>query len=102
MYDITTSINNKIPLNKIAAAIDCEMRDLLIKIEEIVNSGIKIDIDYHISKVMDKDCIDDILAYFKEEAMSDSTEHALEELGEDYSEEEVMLIKIKFLSDFGN
>ena len=69
--------------------------------EAIVYSGTKINIDYFLEEVMDDDHVDDIYEYFKE-SETDDLETALDELGGDYSEEEVRLVRIKFMSDMGN
>ena len=71
------------------------------EIEAIVFSGTKINIDYFLDEIMDDDHIDDIFEYFKE-AESDNLEDAYQELGKDYSEEEIRLVRIKFLSEMGN
>lgn len=100
---IIQSIDRKMPLEDIAAAKNLELPELLTEIEAIVNSGTKVDISYHINAVMDEDYAMDIYDYFKEEAESESIEEALNELGEDeYSEEDVRLVRIKFLSELGN
>ena len=67
-----------------------------------MNSGTKLDISYYINKVMDEDKAEDIYLYFKEDAESDSLDAAIEELGSDYSEEEIRLVRIKFLCEVGN
>ena len=71
-------------------------------IEGIVNSGTKLDISYYLDKHMDEDKVEDIYLYFKEDAESDSLDAAIEELGSDYSEEEIRLVRIKFLCEVGN
>jgi ATP-dependent DNA helicase RecQ len=87
----------------IAAAKNLDIPALLDEIEAIVNSGTKINIDYYINHVMDKDHQQDIYDYFMEEAENESIEEALKELGEEnYTEEEVRLIRIKFISELGN
>ena len=78
------------------------MDQLLDELEAIVHAGTRINIDYYIKQVVDEDKIDDIYDYFKEEATSDSVTDAMKALGKDYSEEEVRLIRIKFLSELGN
>ena len=71
------------------------------EIEAIVYSGTKININYFIDEVIDDDHQEDIFEYFKE-ADSDSLSAAIKELGNDYSEEEIRLMRIKFLSELGN
>lgn len=100
---IIQSIDRKLPLDDIADAKGIEMNQLLDEIEAIVNSGTKINIDYYINEVMEEEHQQDIYDYFHEEAEDGSIEAALEELGEDeYSEEDVRLIRIKFMSELGN
>lgn len=100
---IIQSIDRKLDLENIADAKKLSMDDLLTEIEHIVSSGTKVNIDYYIDEVVDEDKQDDIYEYFQEEAESDSLEAAMEELGEDdYSEEEVRLVRIKFISEFGH
>lgn len=78
-----------------------EFGELLDEIEAIVYAGTKINIDYFINEVIDDDHQEDIFEYFKE-ADSDSLNEAIKELGNDYSEEEIRLMRIKFLSEMGN
>ena len=103
---IIQSIDRKIPLDDIAEAKGLEMHTLLgtgIEIEAIVNSGTKLNIDYYISQVMDEDHQEEVYEYFREEAESESVEDALAELGEDeYTEEDIRLMRIKFISELGN
>jgi ATP-dependent DNA helicase RecQ len=100
---IIQSIDRKMDLEDIASAKNLELSELLDEIEAIVNSGTKLNIDYYINGVMDKDHQDDIYTYFKEEAETESLEEALNELGEEnYSEEEIRLMRIKFISEMGN
>jgi ATP-dependent DNA helicase RecQ len=100
---IIQSIDRKIPLGDIADAKGIDMDQLLDEIEAIVNSGTKLNIDYHIDSVIDSDHQDDIFEYFHEDAETESLEEAIEELGEDeYPIEEIRLMRIKFLSELGN
>lgn len=100
---IIQSIDRKMPLDEIANAKGLEMSALLDEIESIVYSGTKITIDYYIEQEMDEDHVEDIFAYFKEDAESDDLKAALDELGEDnYSEQDIRLVRIKFLSELGN
>ena len=97
------SIDRKMSLDLIAAAKGIKMRELLDELETIVYSGTKINIDYYINEVLDEDTIDDIFLYFKEDAESDSLKAALDELGEeDFEEEAIRLVRLKFLSEMGN
>ncbi|NOQ26866.1 MAG: DNA helicase RecQ [Bacteroidales bacterium] len=100
---IIQSIDRQMPLTDIANAKGIEMNQLLDEIESIVQSGTKINIDYYINDKIDEDKQDDIYEYFREDAETESIEAALEELGEDeYSEEEIRLMRIKFFSELGN
>ncbi len=100
---IIQSIDRKVPLDDIAESRGLEMADLLSEIESIVYSGTRVNIDYYIDQIMDEDHRDDIFYYFKEDAETDDIGSALEELGEDeYPEENVRLVRIKFLSEVGN
>jgi ATP-dependent DNA helicase RecQ len=100
---IIQSIDRQMDFEDIAAAKNLDLSGLLDEIEAIVNSGTKINVDYYINSVMDKDHQQDIYDYFMEEAENESIEAALKELGEEnYSEEEVRLMRIKFISELGN
>lgn len=100
---IIQSIDRQMPLPDIAAAKGLEMNELLDEIESIVHSGTKLNLDYYINNTIDEDKQEDIFEYFREDAETESLQAALEELGEeDYSEEEVRLMRIKFFSEFGN
>ncbi len=98
---IIQGIDRKIALDELAESKGLEFSDLLDEVEAIVYSGTKINIDYFLQEVMDDDHIYDIFEYFKE-ADSDDLEAAIEELGRDYTEEEIRLVRIKFLSEMGN
>ncbi len=100
---IIQSIDRKLPLNDLAEAKGLEMSKLLDEIEAIVNSGTKLNIDYYINEVLDEDHQEEVFEYFQEEAESESIEEALEALGEDdYNEEDIRLMRIKFISELGN
>lgn len=99
---IIQSVDKKIPLDEIADAKKMELEQVYDELEAIVNAGTKINIDYYIRMIIDEDKVDDIYEYFKEEATSDSVNEAMKALGPDYTEEEVRLIRIKFLSELGN
>ena len=98
---IIQAIDRKIALDELAESKGLEFGELLDEIEAIVYSGTKINIDYFLHEIMDDGHIDDIFDYFKE-SESDSLEDAIEEFGMEYSEEEIRLIRIKFLSEMGN
>jgi len=99
---IITSIDRKLSFEDIAEAKGMEMGDLLDEIESIVNSGTKLNIDYYIKQSVDDDKVYDVYDYFKTEASTDSLKEAVDELGRGYTEEEIRLVRIKFLSELGN
>ena len=99
---IIQSIDRKMDFEDIARAKDLDFDELLTEIEGIVNSGTKLDISYYIREFMDEDKADDIYLYFKEDAESDSLDVAIKELGPDYTEEEIRLVRIKFICEQGN
>ena len=99
---IIQNIDRKIPLEDIAEAKNMELSDVLDELEAIVAAGTRIDIDYYIRQTVDEDKVEDIYEYFKEEAQSDSVADAVKELGPDYEEEEIRLVRIKFLSEVAN
>lgn len=99
---IIQSIDRKMDFEDIARAKDLDFDELLTEIEGIVNSGTKLDISYYLKEFMDEDKIEDIYLYFKEDAESDSLDAAIEELGADYTEEEIRLVRIKFMCEQGN
>ena len=98
---IIHSIDRKVALDDIAVAKGIEFDELLDEIEAIVYSGTKINIDYFIDDIMDEDHVDDIYQYFKE-SETDDLDTALDELGEEYTEDEIRLIRIKFISEMAN
>ena len=98
---IIQSIDRQIALDDIAEAQGIEFEELLDEVEAIVYSGTKLDIDYFLEEVMDEDHIDDIYDYFAE-SETDKLSVAEEELGEDYSEDEIRLVRIKFISEMAN
>jgi ATP-dependent DNA helicase RecQ len=99
---IIQSIDMKRPLEDIAEAKGLEMPELISEIEAIVNSGTRINLDYYIDRTIDEERQHDIYTYFREEADSDSLEAAIKELGNEFEEEEIRLVRIKFLSEMGN
>jgi ATP-dependent DNA helicase RecQ len=99
---VIQSIDMKRPLEDIAEAKGLEMGELISEIEAIVNSGTRINLDYYINMVIDEDRQHDIYSYFREEAESDPLDEAIKELGSEFEEEEIRLMRIKFLSEMGN
>ncbi len=98
---IIQGIDRKIALDELADSKGLEFSDLLDEIEAIVFSGTKINIDYFLYEIMDEDHILDIFDYFKE-AETDNIEDAYQELGREFTEEEIRLVRIKFLSEMAN
>ena len=98
---IIQAIDRQIALDDIATAQGIDFDTLLDEVEAIVYSGTKLNIDYFLEEVMDEDHIDDIYDYFAE-SDTDNLEDAIEELGEDYTEDEIRLIRIKFISEMAN
>ncbi len=98
---IIQSIDRKVALDDIALAKGIEFGELLDEVEAIVYSGTKLNIDYFLEDVMDEDHVDDIYDYFKE-STTDSLEVAMKELGDEYTEDEIRLVRIKFISEMAN
>ena len=98
---IIQAIDRQIALDDIATAQGLEFDELLDEVEAIVYSGTKLNIDYFLEEVMDEDHVDDIYDYFAE-SETDSLEDALQELGAECSEDEIRLVRIKFLSEMAN
>lgn len=100
--DLIRAIDAKKPLDAVAENRGITLDELLTEIESIVSSGSHIDISYFINEVIDEDRVADIFSYFHDEAETDDINSAIEELGGDYEEWEVRLVRIKFLSEVGN
>ncbi len=99
---IIQSIDRKLSFEDIANSKGVEVKDVISEVEAIVNSGTKLNIDYYVNDVIDEERQEEVFDYFRE-AENDSVELAIQELGEeDYSEEDIRLMRIKFLSDLGN
>ena len=98
---IIQGIDRQVALDDIANAQGLEFEELLDEVEAIVYSGTKLNIDYFLDEVMDEDHIDDIYDYFSE-SDTDSLEAAIDELGDECSEDEIRLVRIKFISEMAN
>ncbi|MBR4897902.1 MAG: DNA helicase RecQ [Prevotella sp.] len=99
---ILQNIDRRIDLDEIANALGIDFEELLDELEGIVlYSGNKVNIDYFLQEIMDPDDIDDIYEYFRESDSGDLKE-AYEELGSDYEENEIRLVRIKFISEMAN
>ncbi len=99
---IIQSIDRKLDLKDIASSKGLDMNDLLSEIEAIVSTGTKVNINYYIEEELDPEVVEEIYDWFKEEAESDSLADAIKALGGDYSEEEIRLVRIKFLCEVAN
>ena len=98
---IIQSIDKQLALDDIAETLGLSFDELLDEVEAIVYSGTKLNINYFIEEVIDDDHVDDIYDYFSE-SETDSLEVAINELGDEYSEDEIRLVRIKFLSEMAN
>lgn len=98
---IVQCIDKKMPLDDIARSQSLKFEELLDELEAIVYSGTRINLDYYIEDIMDDEQIDDIYDYFAE-AETDSLKDAFDEFGGDYSDEDIRLIRIKFISEMAN
>jgi len=98
---IIQSIDRQLALDDIAEAQGIDFDELLDEVEAIVYSGTKLNIDYFLEEVMDEDHIDDIYDYFAE-SDTDKLSVAEDELGDEYSEDEIRLVRIKFISEMAN
>ena len=99
---IIQSTDRKLPLEDIASAKGLDMPKLISEMENIVYSGTKVDINYYLDDILEIEQQDEIFDYFKEDAETDSIEEAMDEFEEEYDEEELRLMRIKFLSEFAN
>lgn len=98
---IIQAIDRQIALDDIATAQGLDFDELLSEVEAIVYSGTKLNIDYFLEEVMDEDHVDDIYDYFAE-SETDSLEDAIQELGAECTEDEIRLVRIKFISEMAN
>ena len=99
---IIQSIDRRMSLEDIAEARNMDMEELMSEIEAIVASGMKLDLDYYIEENLDADIVEDIYRYFKEDATSDDVQAAMDALGPDYYENEIRLVRIKFLCEIAS
>ena len=96
---IIQSIDRRMDLEDIAEAREMDMDELLSEIEAIVSSGTKLNLDYYIENNLDEEIVEEIYRYFKEDATSDDVQAAIDALGPDYYENEVRLVRLKFLCE---
>lgn len=100
--NIIMNIDKKLPLDVIAKSQQKEFEEFLTELEGIVASGTKLNIDYYINDILDEEAVEEVYEYFLEEAETDSIEDAYEEFDGDYSEEELRLVRLKFMSEVAN
>ena len=98
---IIQSIDHQLSLDDIARAEGLDFDELIDKLDDIVDSGTKLNIDYYLDDTYDEDQIDDIYDYFME-SDTDDIDKAMDELNEDYTEEEIRLVRIQFISEMAN
>ena len=98
---IINAIDRKVALDDLAISKGVEFDELLDDVESIVYSGTKLNIDYFLEEILDEENLNEIYDYFKN-SDTDSIDAAIEELGGEYSEEEIRLVRIKFISEVGN
>ena len=99
---IIKSVDRQMSFEDIASARDMEIEDLVSEMESIVSTGTKLNIDYEIREALDEEVVAEIYDYFKNEAVSDSVEDAIQALGADYDEMEIRLVRIKFLCEIAS
>jgi ATP-dependent DNA helicase RecQ len=99
---IIQSIDKKIDFADICRGRDIDMASLFDEIESIVNSGTKLNIDYYINEILDEDKRDEIYDFFRNDAETGTLDEALEALGDEYDEDEIRLVRIKFMSEIAN
>lgn len=98
---IIHGIDRKIDLEELAESKGLEFDELIDELEAIVDTGTKINIDYFLNEIMDEDRLLDLIDFFKE-GQEDDIEAVFQELGDEYTEEEIRLVRVKFLSEMGN
>ena len=98
---IIQAIDRKVALDDIALSKGLDFSELLDEVEAIVYSGTRLNIDYFLEEIMDEDHMLDIYEYFKE-STTDKLDDAMDELGDDYTEDEIRLVRIKFISEMAN
>ena len=96
---IISQIDRRLPFEDIALSVDLSMDELMDEVETIVSSGTKLNLNYYINQEVDMDVIEELMDYFRYDAASDSVEDALNELGNDYSDQEIRLVRLKFLCE---
>ena len=101
--EIIQAIDRQVALDDLAESKGLDFNELLDEIDTIVYSGTKINIDYFLNEIMDEEHLEEIFEYFKNQAKTDNIGDALNDLGDDeYTEIEIRLVRLKFLSEMGN
>ena len=95
------AIDRKIDLDELAESKGLEFEEMLDVLESIVEAGTKIDINYFIYEILDDEQVEDIMDYFRE-SEEDDLENAIQELGDEYEENNIRLVRVKFISEMGN
>ena len=98
---IIQQIDRKIDLEEICDSLDLDFSEFVDELEAIVESGTKINIDYYLNEILDEDQIDEIFDYFRDSEDGD-VESAIQELGSEYDDDDIRLVRVKFISDMGN
>lgn len=98
---IIQGIDRKIDLEELAESKGLEMSELLDEIEAIVDAGTRLNLDYYLDDLLDEDHQEELMDWFAD-SEEDNLEGAIEEFGGDYTDEEIRLMRIKFLSEMGN
>ena len=98
---IIQSVDRKVDLELLAKSMGLEFEDFLDELDAIVDSGTKLDIRYYLESTMDSEQIDDIFEYFRE-SETDDIDDALDELEDEYTEDQIRLVRIQFISELGN
>ena len=98
---IIQSIDKRIPLNDLAKELKMNFEDFLTEIETIVYSGTKLNIDYYLEDILDEENVEDIYDYFMN-STTDSIREAMKEFDGEFSEDEIRLVRLKFLSEMAN
>ena len=99
---IIQSIDRQMALEDIAAARGLTMEELLTEIEAIVDAGTKLNLNYYIEEKLDEDVVEDLYAWFRDEATSASLQEAMDALSEDYEPLEIRLVRVQFISEVAN
>ncbi len=96
---IISQIDRRLPLEDIASSLNMTMDELIGEIEGIVSTGLKLNLNYYIKQELDEEVVCDLMDYFRNDALSASVEDAIKDLGANYSDLEIRLVRIKFLCE---